>query len=79
MIRTIFKEIGPTQSRLTCSVGDAARGQTRQVERILNHAGGTFAGVAGVYNRFEYGQEMLAALGERELRLSNLIPQLDAS
>ncbi len=32
------------------------------VERILNHAGGTFAGVAGVYNRFEYGEEMHAAL-----------------
>ena len=32
------------------------------VERILNHAGGTFAGVAGVYNRFEYGDEMRAAL-----------------
>lgn len=32
------------------------------VERILNHAGGTFAGVAGVYNRFEYAEEMRAAL-----------------
>lgn len=36
------------------------------VERILNHAGGTFAGVAGVYNRFEYGDEMRAALGQWE-------------
>ncbi|MDX2287918.1 MAG: integrase arm-type DNA-binding domain-containing protein [Hyphomicrobiaceae bacterium] len=32
------------------------------VERILNHAGGTFAGVAGVYNRFEYRDEMHTAL-----------------
>jgi integrase len=32
------------------------------VERILNHAGGTFAGVAGVYNRFEYADEMREAL-----------------
>jgi len=39
------------------------------VERILNHAGGTFAGVAGVYNRFEYGDEMRAALGAWEAAL----------
>ena len=32
------------------------------VERILNHASGTFAGVAGVYNRFEYLPEMRRAL-----------------
>ena len=32
------------------------------VERILNHASGTFAGVAGVYNRFEYLPEMRMAL-----------------
>lgn len=44
------------------------------VERILNHAGGTFAGVAGVYNRFEYGEEMREALGEWERRLLSLTP-----
>jgi len=32
------------------------------VERILNHSSGTFAGVAGVYNRFEYLPEMREAL-----------------
>ena len=32
------------------------------VEKILNHSTGTFAGVAGVYNRFEYRQEMRAEL-----------------
>jgi hypothetical protein len=32
------------------------------VEKILNHITGTFAGVAGVYNRFEYRQEMREAL-----------------
>ena len=36
------------------------------IERVLNHAGGTFAGVAGVYNRFEYGDEMRAALRQWE-------------
>lgn len=39
------------------------------VERILNHAGGTFAGVAGVYNRFEYTDEMRAALRTWEKHL----------
>jgi integrase len=32
------------------------------VERVLNHSSGTFAGVAGVYNRFEYAPEMRDAL-----------------
>ncbi len=32
------------------------------VERVLNHASGTFAGVAGVYNRFGYLPEMRDAL-----------------
>ena len=32
------------------------------VERILNHATGTFGGVAGVYNRFQYLPEMREAL-----------------
>lgn len=32
------------------------------VERILNHTSGTFGGVAGVYNRFQYVPEMREAL-----------------
>jgi integrase len=32
------------------------------IERVLNHVSGTFAGVAGVYNRFQYQDEMRAAL-----------------
>ena len=32
------------------------------IERVLNHVSGTFAGVAGVYNRFQYHDEMRAAL-----------------
>ena len=32
------------------------------VERVLNHSSGTFAGIAGVYNRFEYAPEMRDAL-----------------
>jgi integrase len=36
------------------------------VERILNHASGTFAGVAGIYNRFRYLDEMRTALSSWE-------------
>ena len=43
------------------------------VERILNHAGGTFAGVAGVYNRFEYRDEMREALMAWEREVSRLV------
>lgn len=32
------------------------------IERILNHTTGTFRGVAGIYNRFQYLPEMRAAL-----------------
>ena len=32
------------------------------VEKLLNHATGTFGGVAGIYNRFEYQKEMREAL-----------------
>jgi integrase len=32
------------------------------IERLLNHVSGTFGGVAGVYNRFQYLDEMRAAL-----------------
>lgn len=32
------------------------------IERVLNHVSGTFAGVAGVYNRFQYVDEMRTAL-----------------
>lgn len=36
--------------------------QPHVVERILNHVSGTFGGVAGVYNRFQYLPEMREAL-----------------
>jgi integrase len=43
------------------------------VERLLNHASGTFAGVAGVYNRFGYLDEMREALCQWEGHLTQLI------
>lgn len=43
------------------------------VERVLNHVSGTFAGVAGVYNRFRYEDEMRDALGQWEKYLLAII------
>lgn len=43
------------------------------VERILNHTSGTFGGVTGVYNRFQYLPEMREALERRECQASKLI------
>lgn len=43
------------------------------IERVLNHVSGSFAGVAGIYNRHPYFEEMKAALqawGERIAQLS---------
>jgi integrase len=34
------------------------------VERILNHIGGSFAGVAGIYMKFEFSDEKARGLGE---------------
>ena len=42
------------------------------IERVLNHASGSFAGVAGVYNRFGYLDEMRAALEVWESHLKRL-------
>ena len=48
------------------------------VERLLNHTSGTFAGVAGIYNRFQYLPEMQDALGKWEAFLIELIgPDLE--
>lgn len=41
-------------------------------EKILNHVSGTFAGVAGVYNRFEYQDEMREALDRWDARVAAL-------
>jgi integrase len=43
------------------------------VERILNHVSGTFKGVAGVYNRFRYLQEMRQALQAWEAHIMQLV------
>jgi integrase len=43
------------------------------VERVLNHSSGTFAGVAGVYNRFQYLPEMREALEKWQTQLFSLL------
>lgn len=49
--------------RRTVATGLAMLGVAPHViERVLNHVSGTFAGVAGVYNRFQYLDEMRGAL-----------------
>lgn len=49
--------------RRTAATGMARAGmQPHIIERVLNHVSGTFAGVAGVYNRFQYMPEMREAL-----------------
>ena len=42
------------------------------VERILNHMSGSFRGVAGVYNRFQYLPEMREGLERWALHLEGL-------
>ena len=49
--------------RRTLSTGLAAQGVAPHVtERLLNHVTGILGGVAGVYNRFKYLEEVRAAL-----------------
>jgi len=43
------------------------------IEKLLNHASGLLAGVAGVYNRFDYAQERRAALELWEHKLNKII------
>jgi hypothetical protein len=42
------------------------------VEKLLNHTGGTISGVAAIYNRFTYAEEMRAAVSSWERRLASL-------
>jgi len=40
------------------------------VEKLLNHASGTISGVAAIYNRFQYLEEMRDALAKWEAKLN---------
>jgi integrase len=45
------------------------------VERLLNHSSGTISGVAAIYNKFQYMDEMRAAITLWEERLASLLAQ----
>lgn len=56
--------------RRTAATGMAKSGiAPHVVERVLNHVSGSFGGVAGVYNRFQYLDEMRQALEAWELHM----------
>ena len=60
--------------RRSAATGMAGLGvQPHVVERVLNHSSGAFAGVAGVYNRFKYLDEMREALEKWEAHLRTLV------
>lgn len=59
--------------RRTAATGMAKSGvPPHVVERLLNHVSGTFGGVAGVYNRFGYLDEMRDALMRWEHHVHDL-------
>lgn len=43
------------------------------VEKLLNHASGSISGVAAIYNKFQYMDEMRAAVEAWERRLASLL------
>ena len=45
------------------------------VERLINHVTGTISGVAAIYNRHAYMDEMRAAIDAWEKRLSFILSQ----
>ncbi|KAB2912594.1 MAG: tyrosine-type recombinase/integrase [Hyphomicrobiaceae bacterium] len=60
--------------RRTAATGMAKAGvPPHVVERLLNHVSGTFGGVAGVYNRFGYLDEMREALTKWEIHVEALL------
>jgi integrase len=60
--------------RRSYSTGHAALGTPPHVtERLLNHVSGTISGVAAVYNRFQYMDEMRHAAAAWEKRVKKLV------
>jgi integrase len=60
--------------RRTTATGLAQLGVAPHVvEKLLNHSTGTFGGVAGIYNRFQYVPEMRDALSKWESHLHALV------
>lgn len=45
------------------------------IEKVLNHSTGSLGGVAGIYNKYEYLDEMREALSLWDIHLSKIIKQ----
>jgi len=62
--------------RRTFATGLAKQGTPIHVtEKILNHVSGALSGVAGIYNRFDYWDERIAAMKAWEERISLIARQ----
>jgi integrase len=62
--------------RRTFASNLAALGVRLEVtEKLLNHVSGSFAGVAGIYNRYDFAPEMRAAVELWETRLKTILGQ----
>jgi hypothetical protein len=48
------------------------------VEKILNHASGSFRGIVGVYQKYDFASEKREALTKRAQHVVALEPRLDA-
>jgi integrase len=60
--------------RRTFASNLAALGVRLEVtEKLLNHVSGSFAGVAGIYNRYDFIPEMRAAIGLWEVKLKIIL------
>jgi integrase len=65
--------------RRTVATGMAKLGVALPVvEKVLNHAGGSFAGVAGIYQRHDYADEVRAALALWGRHLERLASSADS-
>jgi integrase len=66
--------------RRTAATGMARLGiAPHVVERVLNHVSGTFSGVAGIYNRFRYEDEMREALSAWERHVLGIVAEAGKS
>jgi hypothetical protein len=67
IVKTFGRDLPPWRIRdirRTAATGLARQGTAMHVcERVLNHASGSISGVAAIYNRYSYAQEMREALG----------------
>ncbi len=59
--------------RRTFASGLASLGvQLPVIERLLNHVSGSFGGIVGVYQRYDFMPEMRAAVGRWEQHVHDL-------